>query len=110
MIQGLGCPAGCGDLRRPVAGCGSKLWPLYTTILSPWGWQAGRMAGWLDGAGGHQSCDLARSTPRRVGGSQWLNTVYTYMVMLLPYFIIVLYHQVLLRRVRQCKASTNDAG
>ena len=39
---------------RPVAGCGGKLWPLYNTMLGPWGWQAGRMvvgwmAGWRDG-------------------------------------------------------------
>ena len=64
-------------LWRPVAGCGEKLWPLYTAILSPFGWLAGRMvagwldgwmAGWLDGGGGHHSCNLSRSTPRRVGG------------------------------------------
>ena len=44
VIQELGCSATCGG----------KLWPLYTTMLSPWGCQAGRtvagwMAGWLDG-------------------------------------------------------------
>ena len=44
----------CGALWSPVAACGRKLWPLYTTILGPWGLQAGRMvsgrlAGWLDG-------------------------------------------------------------
>ena len=44
VILGLGC-------RIP---CGGKLWPLYTTMLGPWGLQAGRMvsgrlAGWLDG-------------------------------------------------------------
>ena len=41
-------------LWQPVAGCGGKLWPLYTTMLGPWGLQAGwmvsgRMAVWLDG-------------------------------------------------------------
>ena len=67
LIQELGCPATCGG----------KLWPLYNTMLGPWGFQAGRMvAGWLDswlagrldGGGGHHGCNLARSTPRRVGG------------------------------------------
>ena len=43
-----------GALWRAVAACGGKLWPLYTTMLGPWGLQAGRMvsgrlAGWLDG-------------------------------------------------------------
>ena len=43
-----------GALWQPVAGCGGKLWPPYTTMLGPWGLQAGRMvsgrlAGWLDG-------------------------------------------------------------
>ena len=68
--------AGCGGLWRPVAGCGGKLWPLYTTMLGPRGLQAawmagcldGRLAGWLDGGGGHHHCNLALSSSRRVGG------------------------------------------
>ena len=61
MILGLGCSwmpgspvAPCSALWRAVAACGGKLWPLYTTMLGPWGLQAGRivsgrLAGWLDG-------------------------------------------------------------
>ena len=70
----------CGCLWQPVAACGS-LWQLvaescgpYTnTMLAPgsWqdaGWLAGLMAGWLDGGGRQHHFNLARSTPRRVGG------------------------------------------
>ena len=103
MILGLGCPAtcgglwravaGCGGLWRAVAACGGKLWPLYTTMLGPWGLQAGRMvsgrlAGWLDGwmagwkagwmagwlDGGHHSCNLARSMPKGLGESLGAHT------------------------------------
>ena len=50
MISGLEGRADCGGLWRPVAACGGKLWPLYNTMLSPWGWQdGGWLAGWLDG-------------------------------------------------------------
>ena len=52
----------CG---RPVAACGHKLWPLYkytAQSLELAGWQDGGwlpwMVGWLDGGGGHHSCDL----------------------------------------------------
>ena len=35
-----------GGLWRAVAGCGNKLWPVYSTILRGEGWQACRLAGW----------------------------------------------------------------
>ena len=77
-----GCPvAGCGGLWRPVAeSCGPFKLP-YSVLgacrlagwcLAGWldgwmaGWKAPWMAGWLDG--GHHSCNLARSSSRRVGG------------------------------------------
>ena len=71
-----------GGLWRAVATCGG-LWqqavaPIYyhpqALRLAGWldgwmaGWLDGRLAGWLDRGGGHHSCNLARSTPRRVGG------------------------------------------
>ena len=70
MIQGLGCPAACGGLWRPVATCGGLwravaacggLWqqamaPIYyhpqALRLAGAGWHVwldGWMAGWLDG-------------------------------------------------------------
>ena len=67
VIQGLGGPAATGPLWQEAVA-------LDNTMLSPWGWQDGGwldgwMAGWLDGGGRHhRHCNLARSTPRRVGG------------------------------------------
>ena len=35
---------------RGLAACGHKLWPLYNTMLSPWGWKdGGWLAGWTAG-------------------------------------------------------------
>ena len=79
----------CGSLWQPVAeSCGPYILPcsvlgacrLAGWCLAGWldgwmagwldgwmaGWKAGWMAGWLDG--GHHSCNLARSSSRRVGG------------------------------------------
>ena len=71
-----------GGLWRPVAACGG-LWqqavaPLYyhpeASGLAGWldgwmaGWLDGGLAGWMNGGGGHHSCKLAGSTPRRVDG------------------------------------------
>ena len=96
MILRLGCQdplwravAPCGGLWRPVAeGCGPYILPcsvlgacrLVGWCLAGWldawmaGWPDGGLTEWLDGwmagwlDGGHHSCNLARSSSRRVGG------------------------------------------
>ena len=81
MIQGLARLVAPGVLWRPVA---ASREPLFTPSRGL-GWQAcwmarcldGALVGWLDGAGGHHSCNLERSTPRRVGR-------YLYLVVSLP--------------------------
>ena len=89
VILGLGCRdplwravAPCGALWRPAAeSCGPYILPcsvlgacrLAGWCLAGWldgwmaGWRADWMAGWLDGR--HHSCNLARLSSRRVGGS-----------------------------------------
>ena len=81
VILGLDAGMSCGSLWRAVAeSCGPFILP-YSVLgacrlagwcLAGWldgwmaGWKAPWMAGWLDG--GHHSCNLARSSSRRVGG------------------------------------------
>ena len=82
-----------GSLWRAVAACGSKLWPLHIpcSVLV-----ACRLAGWLDGGGGHHSCNLARSTPRRVGGYIHICIyiyiyIYMYLIHICAYIYIYIY-------------------
>ena len=67
-MSGLGGWATCGPLWRkavaPIQYHAQSLW------LAGWmaGWLDGWLAGWMNGGGRHHHCNLARSTPRRVGG------------------------------------------